>query len=49
MVDGLKIAETIKAKNKDLYDTLTKIDVPGNYTGDGVILEAKRPIIKLDA
>ena len=48
MVDGLKIAETIKAKNKDLYDILTKIDVPGNYTGDGVILEAKRPIIKLD-
>ena len=48
MVDGLKIAETIKAKNKDLYNVLTKIDVPGNYTGDGVILEAKRPIIKLD-
>ena len=22
--------------------------MPGNYTGDGVILEAKRPIIKLD-
>ena len=48
MVDGLKIAETIKSKNKDLYNVLTKIDVPGNYTGDGVILEAKRPIIKLD-
>ena len=49
MVDGLKIAETIKAKNNDLYNALTKIEVPGNYTGDGVILEAKRPIIKLDA
>ena len=48
MVDGLKIAEIIKAKNNDLYDTLTSIEVPGNYTGDGVILEAKRPIIKLD-
>ena len=48
MVDGLKIAETIKSKNQNLYDVLTKIDVPGNYTGDGVILEAKRPIIKLD-
>ena len=41
-------AETIKSKNQNLYDILTKIDVPGNYTGDGVILEAKRPIIKLD-
>ena len=48
MVDGLKIAEIIKIKNKDLYDNLTNIEVPGNYTGDGVILEAKRPIIKLD-
>ncbi len=48
MVDGLKIAETIKSKNQNLYDVLTKINVPGNYTGDGVILEAKRPIIKLD-
>ena len=48
MVDGLKLAETIKAQNKDLYEVLTKIEVPGNYTGDGVILEAKRPIIKLD-
>ena len=48
MVDGLKIAETIKVKNKDLYEVLTKIEVPGNYIGDGVILEAKRPIIKLD-
>ena len=48
MVDGFKIAETIKFKNQNLYDVLTKIDVPGNYTGDGVILEAKRPIIKLD-
>ena len=32
MVDGLKIAETIKAKNKDLYDALTKIEVPGNLS-----------------
>lgn len=48
MVDGLKLAETIKAQNKKLYEVLTKIEVPGNYTGDGVILEAKRPIIKLD-
>ena len=48
MVDGLKIAETIKAKNKSLFDSLTTIEVPGNYTGDGVALEAKRPIIRLN-
>ena len=46
MVDGLKITRNYKSNND--YDALTSIEVPGNYTGDGVILEAKRPIIKLD-
>ena len=48
MVDGFKIGQTMKNNNKDLFDILSKIDVPGKYVGDGVILEAKRPIFKLD-
>ena len=48
MVDGYNIGETMKNNNKDLFDILSKIDVPGKYVGDGVILEAKRPIFKLD-
>ncbi len=49
MVDGFKIAETIKNKNKDLFKILSTVEVPGNYIGDGVFLEAKRPIFKLDS
>jgi trimethyllysine dioxygenase len=48
MVDGYNIAETMKNNNKDLFDILSKIDVPGKYVGDGVILEAKRPVFRLD-
>ena len=48
MVDGFNIANTIKSDNEDLFNLMTKIEVPGKYVGDGVILEAKRPIFKLD-
>ena len=48
LVDGFKIAQTIKKKDKELFNLLSCIQVPGKYTGDGVILEAKRPIFKLD-
>ena len=48
MVDGLKIAETIKKENQSMYDLLSKINVKGNYVGDGVFLEAERPIFKLN-
>ena len=49
MVDGFKIAETIKNENKDIFKILSTIEVPGNYIGDGVFLEAKRPIFRLDS
>ena len=48
MVDGFKIAQVIKNNNKDLFDLMSKIEVPGKYIGDGVILEAKRPIFRVD-
>ena len=48
MVDGFKIAETLK-KEKEIFDTLSNIEVPGRYAGDGVILEASRPIFKLNS
>tara|TARA_Y100000741_G_C18234467_1_gene551132 strand:- start:6 stop:1103 length:1098 start_codon:yes stop_codon:yes gene_type:complete len=49
MVDGFKIAEKIKKENKDIYDLLTSIEVTGQYIGDGVILESKRPILRLNS
>ena len=49
MVDGFKIAEKIKNEKKDIYDTLTNIEVTGQYLGDGVSLKAKRPIFRLNS
>ena len=49
MVDGFKIAEKIYKENKDLYTLLSEIEVTGQYIGDGVFLEAKRPIFKLNS
>ena len=49
MVDGFKIANMIKDQDKKIFDILSNIEVPGKYVGDGVILEAKRPIFKLNS
>ena len=49
MVDGFKIAETIKKENKELFAILSKIKVTGQYKGDGVFLKAQRPIFRLDS
>ena len=43
MVDGFKIAETLK-EQKETFEILSNVEVPGKYVGDGVILEARRPI-----
>ena len=49
MVDGFKIAEIIKKDNKELFDILSTINVKGSYIGDGVFLEAERPIFNLNS
>ena len=49
MVDGFKIAEIIKKDNKELFDILSTINVKGSYIGDGVLLEAERPIFNLNS
>ncbi len=49
MVDGFKIAEIIKKENKELFEVLSKTNVKGNYIGDGVFLEAERPIFNLNS
>ena len=48
MVDGFKLANEIKQKYKKHFKTLTNTKVKGSYISDGVRLEAKRPIIKLN-
>ena len=49
MVDGFKIAEVIKRENKELFELLSTINVKGHYIGDGVFLEAERPIFNLNS
>ena len=49
MVDGFSIANELKKKHKNIYKILCDVEVKGSYIGDGVELEAKRPILKLDS
>ena len=49
MVDGFKIAEIIKKESKEIFEILSTINVKGNYIGDGVFLEAERPIFNLNS
>ena len=48
LVDGFKIAEKIKKEDDEMFDLLSKVNVAGNYIGDGVFLKAERPIFKLN-
>ena len=48
LVDGFKIAEKIKKEKKELFKLLSSIEITGQYKGDGVHLESKRPIFKLN-
>lgn len=46
IVDGFKIAQNLAIRHPELYDDLCRIDVTGLYQGDGVMLEASRPIFR---
>jgi len=48
MVDGARIAAELKARQPQIHDDLTRIGVTGLYKGDGVMLRARRPILRLD-
>ena len=48
MVDGLSIARELKKNHQKLFKTLTEIKVKGKYLGDGVDLEAERPVFRLN-
>jgi trimethyllysine dioxygenase len=48
LVDGFKVAETIRNSDPKAFEVLTEIKVPAHYLGDGVHLRAEHPIIALD-
>jgi trimethyllysine dioxygenase len=48
MVDGLKIAELLRATEPALFETLSRVAIPGQYIGDGSHLMAARPVFRHD-
>ena len=49
LVDGFKVADTIRRTDPAAYAALTSTKVPAHYLGDGVHLRAEHEIIALDA
>ncbi len=48
LVDGFKVAETIRNSDRQAFEVLSEVQVPAHYLGDGVHLRAEHPIIGLD-
>ena len=49
LVDGFHIAQLLKARHPDHYETLSTVAIPGQYIGDGAYLVAQRPVFRHDA
>ena len=48
MVDGFRIAEELRRTAPQIHADLERIGVTGIYKGDGVVLRARRPILRND-
>jgi trimethyllysine dioxygenase len=48
LVDGLAIAEKIRGEYPEYFKILSSINIPGRYIKDGIYLEAKRPLIRVN-
>ena len=48
LVDGFKVADTIRRNDPMSFDVLTNVKVPAQYLGDGVHLRAEHSIIAVD-
>jgi trimethyllysine dioxygenase len=48
LVDGFKVAQTIRNSDPRAFDVLSEVKVPAHYLGDGVHLCSEHPIIGLD-
>ena len=48
LVDGLRIAEELRAADPEAYQTLATVEVTGRYIGDGAHLMATRPVLRHD-
>ncbi|MBP5857876.1 trimethyllysine dioxygenase [Marivibrio halodurans] len=48
LVDGVAIAEEIRAKDPAAFEVLSTVAVPARYLEEGLHLEARRPVFRLD-
>jgi trimethyllysine dioxygenase len=46
LVDGFRIADELRAYDREAYETLARVEVTGQYIGDGVHLMASRPVLR---
>jgi trimethyllysine dioxygenase len=48
MTDGFRVAQELKDKYPEHYDTLSRVMIPGQYIGDGSHLMSARPVLRHD-
>lgn len=48
LVDGFRIAEIIRRDHPKAYEVLSRVEIPGQYIGDGAYLVARRPVLRHD-
>lgn len=48
LVDGFRVAGELRSRDREMYDVLATVLVPGRYVGDGVHLLAERPVLRHD-
>jgi trimethyllysine dioxygenase len=48
LVDGFKVAETLRNTAPELFETLSTVAIPGQYIGDGAHLMSTRPVLRHD-
>jgi trimethyllysine dioxygenase len=48
MTDGFRVAQELKEKYPEHYDTLSRVMIPGQYIGDGSHLLSARPVLRHD-
>lgn len=48
LVDGFRIAEILRRDHPAAYEILSRVEIPGQYIGDGAYLVARRPVLRHD-
>jgi len=49
LIDAFNAVEILRKSSPEAFSILTKVDIPGHYLEAGIHLEARQPLIQLDA